>query len=155
MPYRPCMKLAYYNSVMFFIFYNVTVLFSTRQCLCSTVYGLISNGVSFTLPIVTELAILSLKFWEYFHRSFYLFASWWTSELRCRTFLSRCIVDVVPHKYFNNIATIMCCGSQAQHMCMYTVRICMQHSVSFALVTHNTYIKCINNNLLRNQSVIM
>ena len=47
---------------MFFNFYNVAVLLSTRQCLCSTVCRLISKGVSFTLPIacrlLTELAIL-------------------------------------------------------------------------------------------------
>ena len=49
----------------------------------------------------------------------------------------------------------MCCGSQAQRMGMYAVRICMQHPVSSALVMHNTtkHNKGINNNLLRNQSV--
>ena len=64
-----------------FNFYNVAVLLSTRRCLCSTFCGMISKGVSFTLSIacrllyhLTELAILLLKFKEYFHRSFHLFA---------------------------------------------------------------------------------
>ena len=70
-------------------------------------------AVSFTLSIackliyyLTELAILLLKFREYFHWRFYLFAWRWTSELCHRTFLSRCIVDIAPHKYFNNIAIV-------------------------------------------------
>ena len=84
--YDKLIKLVYkvvlnYNSVIFLNFYNVAVLLSTRQCLCSTVCGLISKGVSFTLPIayrslyyLMELVILLLKFREYFHRSFYLLA---------------------------------------------------------------------------------
>ena len=61
---------------MFFNLCNVAVLLSTRQCLCSTVCGLISKGVNFTLPItyrilyyLKELAMPLLKFREYFHRS--------------------------------------------------------------------------------------
>ena len=64
---------------MFFNFYNVTVLYSTKQCSCSIVCGLISKGVSFTLSIacrllyyLMELAILLFKFNQlrgYFHGS--------------------------------------------------------------------------------------
>ena len=64
-----------------FNFYNVAVLLSTRRCLCNTFCSMISKGASFTLPIAcrllyysTELALLLLKFREYFHRSFHLFA---------------------------------------------------------------------------------
>ena len=54
---------------MSFNFYNVAVLHSTEQCLCSIVYGFISKGVNFTLSIacrllyyLMELAILLFKF---------------------------------------------------------------------------------------------
>ena len=55
---------------MFFNFYSVAVLQSTKQCSCSIVCDLISKGVSFTLSIVAcrllhylmELEILLLKF---------------------------------------------------------------------------------------------
>ena len=81
---------------MFFNFYNIAVLHSTKQCLCSMVCGSISKGVSFTLPItcrlfyyLMKLAILLLKFnlGDIF------------METRYRCF-------VAPHKYFNGIAAI-------------------------------------------------
>ena len=81
---------------MFFNFYDVTILLGTRQCLCSTVCGLISKGVSFTLPIacrllyyLMELAILLLKFnlGDIFMEACY-----------------RCFV--APHKYFNGVAVV-------------------------------------------------
>ena len=81
---------------MFFNFYNVAVLHSTKQCLCSTVCGLISKGVSFTLSIacrllyyLMELAVLLLKFnlGDIF------------MEARYRCF-------VAPHKYFNGVAAV-------------------------------------------------
>ena len=40
---------------MFFNFYNVAVLLSTKQCSCSIVSGVISKGVSFTLSIACSL----------------------------------------------------------------------------------------------------
>ena len=65
--YKAVLKYNMYN-VMIFNYYNVAVLLSARQCLCSTVCGLMSKGVSFTWPIacrllyyLMELAILLLK----------------------------------------------------------------------------------------------
>ena len=57
-----------------FNFYNIAVLFSTRQYLCSTVYGSISKGVSFTLLIACRLSFNEacntiIKFRECFHRN--------------------------------------------------------------------------------------
>ena len=81
---------------MFFNFYNVAVLLSTKQCSCSIVCGLISKGVNFTLSIacrllyyLMELAILLLKFnlGDIF------------MEARYRCF-------VAPHKYFNGVAAV-------------------------------------------------
>ena len=101
---------------MYFNFYNVAVLLSTKQCSCRIVSGLISKGVSFTLSIacrllcyLMELAILLLKFnlGDNFHGS-----------------TSRCFV--ATHKYFNGVAAVcMYCGSQAQHMYMHAFRISM------------------------------
>ena len=81
---------------MFFNFYNVAVLHSTKQCSCSIVCGLISKGVSFTLSIacrllyyLMELAILLLKFnlGDIFMESCY-----------------RCFIAL--HKYFNGVAAV-------------------------------------------------
>ena len=104
-----------------------------RYCLCSTVCGSISKGVSFTLPIACRLlfnrfAVILLKFRECVQEACY------------RYFAG-------PHKYFNGKA---CCGLQAQCICMHIVRICIYHSVSSALVMHDIYIVLITNNLLLN-----
>ena len=81
---------------MYFNFYNVTVLHSTKQYSCSMVSGLISKGVSFTLSIacrllyyLMELAILLLKFnlGNIFMEACY-----------------RCFI--APHKYFNGVAVV-------------------------------------------------
>ena len=52
---------------MYFNFFNVVILLSTKQCSCGIVSGLISKGVSFTFSIacrllyyLMELAILLL-----------------------------------------------------------------------------------------------
>ena len=101
---------------MFFSFYNVAVVLSTKQCSCSIVCGSISKGVSFTLSIacrllyyLMELAILLLKFnlGNIFIEACY-----------------RCFV--APHKYFNS-AAVVCIIIVAHRlsMCMHAVRICM------------------------------
>ena len=81
---------------MYFNFYNVAVLLSTKQCSCSIVSGLISRGVSFTLSIacrllhyLMELAILLLKF-----------------NLE-NTFMEACYrCFIAPHKYFDGVAIV-------------------------------------------------
>ena len=81
---------------MFFNFYNVAVLHSTKQCSCSIACGLISKGVSFTFSIacrllyyLMELAILLLKFnlGDIFMETHY-----------------KCFI--APHKYFNGVAAV-------------------------------------------------
>ena len=81
---------------MFFNFYNVAVLLSTKQCLCSIVSGSISKGVSFSLSIacrllyyLLELAILSLKF-----------------NLGNNFMVARYRYFVAPHKYYNGVAIV-------------------------------------------------
>ena len=93
---------------MFFNFYNVAVLLSTKQCLCSIVSDSISNGVSFALSIacrllyyLLELAILLLKF--------NLGNNFMVARYRC---------FVAPHKYFNGVA-IVCIVAHRLSACAY------------------------------------
>ena len=77
---------------MFSNFYNVAVLLSTKQCLCSVVYGSITLSIACIcrlLYYLMELAILLLKF--------NLGNIFMEAHYRC---------FVAPQKYFNGVAIV-------------------------------------------------